>query len=635
MRKLFPLIALIVASLLGSCTKSEETEENHVPDTAESPLAKALKDGMIKLSKDIGDWDVAVIFRENGYLLQKTERDADGRPTIFTQIVSPDGDYDCAFYTNSDNFMPEILMTEDGVIHFESIGDTMVLVARSKEAGTGIIDSIDVKTEDKAARLTRGGHATTITYERKDDKVKKAVKALDAVVNAGTDYDSDKIRKLKRALDNISLFYYYANVEDIVDSLQLCREAYEDNPDSMVYCFAQYATKVKVRKYDPIRYALYVATDRATSVHARSATVGGQLFCKSEGFREKGQWGIIYSESHDNLSLQHYGGIVYANADGSKNFRIRIAGLKPGTRYYYKAFYKFSSKDHGDIVFSYGKRDAEEYVDSWYHSFVTPEATEEEEDDNGIDVEIDNLRISIDEATSYSVTFKVDFSVNWDAPKDAITTCGYYIRQHRITEKYNYYKVTDMSNHSSAKSRTFQIFRNQFTSVDEDKQIAICNSYAIGAYYRDKDSVIHRLKERPLRLVYDRKPSLEYVSARILDSHSITMGGMRFVTESEFEVAAWGTFWMEHIWKYIWAQNGNWHFINENGEAIGNSAELVVRDGRSTLPNHSHYDKNSTLDFYEYLQAQLRNGKTIECPNRLHYYGQSSIERVDVVEYIP
>ena len=84
---------------------------------------------------------------------------------------------------------------------------------------------------------------------------------------------------------------------------------------------------------------------------------------------------MVYSTDRHNLSLEHNEGIVYANSNSNKKFRVTLSGLKAGTKYYYKAFYKFNSKKHGDLRFSYGNPNAESYVDNWDRSFTTKEAS--------------------------------------------------------------------------------------------------------------------------------------------------------------------------------------------------------------------------------------------------------------------
>lgn len=323
--------------------------------------------GLIRLTENIGEWDEAVIYAQDGYVLYKDEIIDDSIKKAYVQIQSPNSKYDCAIYADANSSLPEMLIFDDEIYNFYNEGDSIIYVSLSNKDGVESLDTIHFTFSN----ATRGWHATTITYLNRDDKVKKVIKALDSILNAGSNYTSSQINQLKKALDDISIFYYYENVEQILDSLDLCRDTYGDTGDSIIYCFSQYATKVKIKKYDPIKYSLSIVTLRAKNIKTHSAKIKGQLNCLSENFRKYGKWGVVYSRDHYNLSLEKKEGIVYADTTSEKNFVLKISSLLSNTTYYYKVFYKFNSEEHGDIRFNYGDPEAESYVDPWYMSFTT------------------------------------------------------------------------------------------------------------------------------------------------------------------------------------------------------------------------------------------------------------------------
>lgn len=362
---LFALIAVFTVSavmcMFSSCEKSDD-----VGGTGGLiPVTDALKNGMIKITEGIGDWESAVIYEEDGYILYKTENVDGEREMDYYQIMSPEADYDCAIYANPETSVPEMLIFEDEVYNFTSEGDSVLYVSVSTDEGTEAIDTVHYTISDES----RGGFRfTTISYVSKDDKVKKVVKALNAILKAGSNYTSYQIKKLNKALDDISLFYYFENVETIIDSLDLCRDVYGETGDSVVFCFLKYAEKVKIITYDPCKYGITVETYRPKTVKGNTATVCGEIICISDKVKTLGTWGVIYSTTKANLSLNNYEGIAYAT---HKNFRLKLQGLKPNTTYYYKTFYKFNSSNHEDLTFRYGNRNAEYYVDSWEEEFTT------------------------------------------------------------------------------------------------------------------------------------------------------------------------------------------------------------------------------------------------------------------------
>lgn len=349
--------------LISACGSDEETIKQD---------GNAYPEGyMVKLTSNIGEWDTGVLYADNGYIL--LDEDIDNcSGTSFLQIMSPNEEYDCGLYLNKETCLPECLITDDATTYYHNIGDSMMVVSRLGNDNTISIDSLYFHLNPQETRTTGNKKQwTTITYVNRDDKVKKACKALDAILNAQT-VTSSQIKRLKDALDDISLFYYYDNVEDIIDSLDLCRDTYGEEGDSVIYCFTQYATKKRVKKYDPVRYGITVINYRPVKVMSTSAIVQGRIFCANDKVKKLGKWGVIYSKNKNGLSLDNCDGIAYAN---ELDFDVKLTKLEPKTTYYYKAFYKFNSKNHEDLVFSYGDPKAESYTtsDFWTYDFTTKE----------------------------------------------------------------------------------------------------------------------------------------------------------------------------------------------------------------------------------------------------------------------
>ncbi len=341
-------IAMLVTTAL-SC--SNDTEEPLIP------VDTILEKGMIKLTDNIGEWETAVIYHSDGYILHEEQVHRE-----YIQFLSPESDYDCCIYADKANSLPQMLQFKDGeVFYFENQGDTLITVSKATENGIEEIDNIYFSFAAKTKSSTK---ITSITYLDRDDKVQRVLRALNAILEAGDKYGSSQIRSLTKALNAISTFYYYEHVEEIIDELDLCRELYEET-DEIIYCFTQYARKIKIEYYDPASWAICVRTDRRpVGVNSTSATVRGRIFCPSERFREQGTWGIIYSRTKKDLSLDNCEGIAYADQSGNADFTVKLEGLSPNTTYYYKTFYKFNSRNHAGLVFKYGNKDAEYYVDN-------------------------------------------------------------------------------------------------------------------------------------------------------------------------------------------------------------------------------------------------------------------------------
>lgn len=342
------VVLLNAVILLPSCNNSNESSIK---------IEDILKDGLIKLTDNIGDWDEGIVYDNDGFIVVKNP-DANEK-NLYVQIMNESDDLECVILSNPTTFIPTSLIFENNIYNFDNVGDSIIVLSKHSDKGIEYIDSINVQIESIANRTSNT--ATTITFLNRDDKVHKVIKALDAILGAGEGYSSSQLKVLKKNLDKISPFYYYENIESIIDELDLCRTENTATND-IIYCFTQYAKKVKIIIYDPIKYGISVRTERtATDVYGTTAIVGGGIYCASDHYKDKGEWGIILSKNPTNLSLDNYEIKELAN---TKNFRIELFDLEPNTTYYFKTFYKYiNPKDHGDLFFSYGPKDADSYVD--------------------------------------------------------------------------------------------------------------------------------------------------------------------------------------------------------------------------------------------------------------------------------
>ena len=356
---LFPFIVCIMFVTIFTACSSDE-------DIHSIPVSTILKDGMIKLTNDVGEWDANVIYEEDGYMFFKEKDEA--VDNLYLQFKSPMGDYDCCVLANKSNFLPEILCFSDETYYFDNWGDTLV-VSMATENKFEVLDSVSFEISGYKFFSKSGNKHLIINYLNRDDKILKVVRALDAILGASENYTSSQLNRLKKALNNISMFHYYENVEEIVDGLDLCRQEYGEKGDSVIYCFSQYATSAKVSTFNSARFAVTVQTRMGASVYCNSAVVSGRIFCPNDQVSEKGTWGIIYAKEPNDLRFEsENANVEYAT---EMDFTVELRNLEANTTYYYATFYKFNTEDHGDLFHHFGRKDAEYYVGSWPNSFTT------------------------------------------------------------------------------------------------------------------------------------------------------------------------------------------------------------------------------------------------------------------------
>ena len=245
MRKFYYAQFFFVAVLLSvmglvSCDEVSDNEDKQGENLLS--VSEVLKDGMIKITKHIGDWDAAVLYAEDGYIMYKNEVIDDTRNMDYIQIQSPDADYDCAIFANSDNSLPELMAIGDEQFFFYNDGDSIISISHTATDGVEQVDSIPYTI----AMDSRSQGQATITYKNSDDEVQRAIKSLNTILQR-TSYASDKFEKLKKALNEIVKRDYHINSTNVVDSIDLCKDFYDEQGDSVVYCFAATADKDKVK----------------------------------------------------------------------------------------------------------------------------------------------------------------------------------------------------------------------------------------------------------------------------------------------------------------------------------------------------------------------------------------------------
>lgn len=133
----------------------------------------------------------------------------------------------------------------------------------------------------------------------------------------------------------------------------------------------------KVTVINKVYHSLVMWTgDASYKVGGSSCTLSGTIWCPSETFNDYGTYGIVCDTDIDKLTL----GNAEYEGEGFQDrlklsYEVDFRGLKPNTTYYYRAYYKFNSTDHGNLKFKYGDKDAQVGYDYVIKSFNTGDNT--------------------------------------------------------------------------------------------------------------------------------------------------------------------------------------------------------------------------------------------------------------------
>lgn len=114
-------------------------------------------------------------------------------------------------------------------------------------------------------------------------------------------------------------------------------------------------------------------TGKATyKVGGSSCTLSGTIWCPSNVYNIYGTYGIICDEEQSKLTVGNaeYEGTGFQSEE-DLSYSVDFRGFKPNTTYYYKAYYKFNSSDHGNIAPKYGNPTDQVIYDTTVKSFKT------------------------------------------------------------------------------------------------------------------------------------------------------------------------------------------------------------------------------------------------------------------------
>lgn len=102
--------------------------------------------------------------------------------------------------------------------------------------------------------------------------------------------------------------------------------------------------------------------------------MSGTIWCPSASYNDYGTYGILCDSNIDNL---YYGSAEYQGTGNQSpndmSFEVDFRGFRPNTTYYYRAYYRFNSSDHGNLVPKYGDSSDQVFYDTVVKSFKTGE----------------------------------------------------------------------------------------------------------------------------------------------------------------------------------------------------------------------------------------------------------------------
>ena len=345
---LFAVVALM--GLLGfvSCEVSDNPSEGG--QTTEDL-------GILEVLNDICDWDKAYVTNIGYFCVSNSMRgiEGDGKDKYQNITYMPKNrNGKLSIIISKEDKLPTQIVMENGTLYFSFPNDSILELVYDDKTKMTMLDSIPFKKQTLQDIISANNY----------DDFKSSLSNIIALLNNASK-DITVIQGFKQVIDVVVTLNY--NPESrLVDELQRqidgnydfageLKQWYDDNVVSNVY------------------YKLALWTGNASfKVGGSSCTLSGSIWCPISTFNNLGTYGIVCDTKKENLYVgkAEYEGIGYQGPE-DLSFGVDFRGLKPNTTYYYRAYYKFNSSNHGGLVFQYGNPTDETGYDTIIKSFTT------------------------------------------------------------------------------------------------------------------------------------------------------------------------------------------------------------------------------------------------------------------------
>lgn len=312
-------------------------------------------EGIIELNSGIGEWDAAYLTKLGYFCYKEDASSTADKYNSITYMPADGSDIVSLLATKADN-IPTQMVTKKGIVYFSFPNDTILELLYDDGNTVAMLDSIPY-SKNELSNLIVSNHG---------DIFKGTLSATASLLKKNT------VQGTGGAIANA-----YGNIFD-----QVSKESYVYDEelvekitvlDSGDYEFAKTISTWYDDEVRNVCNTLSLWTGKATfKVGGSSCTLSGTIWCPSNVYNNYGTYGIICDEQVSNLTVGNaeYEGYGYQSED-DLSYGVDFRGFKPNTTYYYKAFYKFNSSDHGNIITKYGSPQDQVIYDTTVKSFTT------------------------------------------------------------------------------------------------------------------------------------------------------------------------------------------------------------------------------------------------------------------------
>lgn len=321
-------ILLLVMGITTSC-KNDDSE-------ALSPVAALEK--IVKTTEGIGEWEEAYITPQGYYLYRSGTTDEnisradekEGYACLSFMSITEDKKLNL-FLSKTDG-LPIQAVSDEGTLYFSYPNDSILELVYDNGAEMIMQDSIPYSLNEMKDMVT------SYKYE---DNLQGILFYFTHLVEGHSSLPN--INTIVEAF-NKTLLLHIEISSDLTD-LELRKN------ESGVYEFAAEITGTYETTIEEVYSVLTIWTGKATfKVGGTSCTLSGTIWYPSSDFNKYGEYGIVCDQDPNKLTLEdaEYKG---TGIQTDKSYEVDFRGLKANTTYYYRAYYKFNTSDHGSLKF--------------------------------------------------------------------------------------------------------------------------------------------------------------------------------------------------------------------------------------------------------------------------------------------
>lgn len=431
---------LLVTGIVSSC-KNDDNE-------AISPVAALEK--IVKTTEGIGEWEEAYITPQGYYLYrsgtenENTARAEEKEGYSCLSFMSVEEDKKINLFLSKTDGLPMQAISDEGTLYFSYPNDSILELVYDNGDAMIMQDSIPYSLNEMKDMVTSNNYNNHLQ------------EILFYFVHLVEDHSNlPNITALVEAFSQT--LPLHIEVNDDLTELKL------EKDENGVYNFAVEITGEYEITVNKIYSVLTLWTGKASfKVGGTSCTLSGTIWGPSSIFNDYGEYGIVCDQDPNKLTLEdaEYKG---TGIQTDKSYEVDFRGLKANTQYYYRAYYKFNTSDHGSLKFA--------------------------------DTTIDNGEVGYDSVTKEFTTGDNKLNVDVVMCMDVTGSMGgliYTVKSHALSF-YDIFNEACTENGIELSSLNTQVIAFRDSLEDGNKWLEISNIYAMPDEREDFTSFVNGL----------------------------------------------------------------------------------------------------------------------------------------------